>query len=85
MLRRGLAVEPIRPADVLGALRLPPRAAGMTAGTAGAGFAAVRTVGTLLPADLLARVAAGGDLPGLRSEDYHLAGESLREAACAGV
>jgi hypothetical protein len=47
----------------------------------GAGFETVRTVGALLPADLLARVVAGGDLPGLRSEDCHLAGEPLRQAA----
>lgn len=53
----------------------------MTLGGAGTGFAAVRTVGTLLPADLLARVVTGGDLAGLRSEDYHLAGEPLRQAA----
>jgi len=53
----------------------------VTLGGAGTGFAAVRTVGTLLPADLLARVVAGGDLAGLRSEDYHLAGEPLRQAA----
>lgn len=43
----------------------------------------VRTVGGLLPPDVLARVLAGdADLGGLRSADYHLAaGESPREAA----
>lgn len=43
----------------------------------------VRSVGALLPADVLGRVAAGDpDLGGLRSADYHLgAGESPREAA----
>lgn len=43
----------------------------------------VRSVGALLPADVLGRIAAGDpDLGGLRSADYHLgAGESPREAA----
>jgi N-6 DNA Methylase len=43
----------------------------------------VRTVGGVLPPDLLARVLAGdGDLGGLSSPDYHLpSGESPREAA----
>lgn len=43
----------------------------------------VRSVGALLPADVLGRVAAGDqDLGGLRSADYHLgAGESPREGA----
>ena len=43
----------------------------------------IRSVGALLPADVLARVAAGDkDLGGLRSADLHLApGESPREAA----
>ena len=42
----------------------------------------VRTVGGLLPPDLLARVLAATDLPGLRPADYHLAaGETPREAA----
>lgn len=44
---------------------------------------AVRSVGALLPADLLSRVAAGDpDLGGFSGRDYHLAaGESPREAA----
>jgi hypothetical protein len=42
----------------------------------------VRTVGGLLPTDLLDRVAAGRDLPGLSTADYRLpAGTSPREAA----
>jgi hypothetical protein len=42
----------------------------------------VRTVGGLLPTDLLDRVATGRDLPGLRGADYALpAGTSPREAA----
>jgi len=43
----------------------------------------VRSVGALLPADVLGRVAGGDpDLGGLRSADFHLgAGESPREAA----
>lgn len=43
----------------------------------------VRSVGALLPVDVLGRVAAGDpDLGGLRSADYHLgAGETPREAA----
>ncbi len=43
----------------------------------------IRTVGGLLPPDLLARVLSGdSDLGGLRSTDYHLAsGETPREAA----
>ncbi len=44
---------------------------------------AVRSVGALLPSDLLARVAAGdGELGGFSGRDYHLAaGETPREAA----
>lgn len=44
---------------------------------------AVRSVGALLPSDLLSRVAAGdGDLGGFSGREYHLAaGESPREAA----
>ncbi|ADG76177.1 putative type II DNA modification enzyme [Cellulomonas flavigena DSM 20109] len=44
---------------------------------------AVRSVGALLPSDLLSRVAAGDpDLGGFSGRDYHLAaGESPREAA----
>jgi hypothetical protein len=42
----------------------------------------VRVVGGLLPADLLADVAAGKNLPGLTPADYGLAeAETLREAA----
>ena len=45
-------------------------------------LSAIRTVGAMLPADLLGRVAAGDpDLGGLKSADYHLAGETPREAA----
>jgi hypothetical protein len=45
-------------------------------------FATVRIEGSILPADLLQRVAAGdARLEGLRPEDYHLAGEKLNEAA----
>jgi hypothetical protein len=45
-------------------------------------LATVRTVGGLLPPDLLARVAAGTDLGGLGTADYHLErGDSPREAA----
>lgn len=46
-------------------------------------FTTVRTVGGLLPPDLLGRVIAGDkNLLGLSSKDYHLsAGESPREAA----
>ncbi|WP_087508642.1 Eco57I restriction-modification methylase domain-containing protein [Cellulomonas iranensis] len=44
---------------------------------------AVRSVGALLPSDLLSRIAAGDpDLGGFSGRDYHLAaGESPREAA----
>ncbi|MCG7285446.1 N-6 DNA methylase [Cellulomonas sp. ACRRI] len=44
---------------------------------------AVRSIGALLPSDLLARVAAGdGELGGFSGWDYHLAaGETPREAA----
>ncbi len=35
-------------------------------------FTTVKTEGAILPADLLQRIA-GGDLDGLRPEDYHLA------------
>lgn len=45
-------------------------------------FPTLRTEGGLLPADLLARVAEGRDLPGLTPADYHLvAGETVRSAA----
>src|SRR5665647_646238 len=55
----------------------------MTSGVVvGADVSAVRTVGAMLPADLLGRVAAGDrDLGGLTSSDYHLGGETPREAA----
>ncbi|KWW99035.1 putative type II DNA modification enzyme [Carbonactinospora thermoautotrophica] len=57
----------------------------MTAATATprAGFTAVRVVGGLLPADLLARISAGDPaLPGNTPADYHLAaGERLGDAA----
>lgn len=45
-------------------------------------FTTVRSVGGLLPSDLLARVAAAdGDLPGISRDDYHLdPGHQLREA-----
>ncbi|WP_333894662.1 Eco57I restriction-modification methylase domain-containing protein [Mycolicibacterium gadium] len=49
---------------------------------AAATFVGIRIQGGLLPADLLAKLATGTDLPGLTSADYHLpAGESVREAA----
>jgi hypothetical protein len=46
-------------------------------------FTTVRTVGSLLPPDLLGRVVAGDrTLPGMASTDYHLGGhESARDAA----
>ncbi len=44
------------------------------------GLTAVRVVGGLLPPDVLDAVLAGS-LDGLRSNDYHLGGESPREAA----
>lgn len=57
----------------------------MTAATATprAGFTAVRVVGGLLPADLLARISVGDPaLPGNTPADYHLAaGERLGDAA----
>jgi hypothetical protein len=49
--------------------------------TGGTG-SSIRTVGGVLPADLLAAVVAGQDLPGLSSDDYHLElGVTPREAA----
>ena len=53
----------------------------MTAAAGTGAYPTVRSVGALLPADLLARVVAGTDLPGLASDHYHLAGEPLRQAA----
>lgn len=45
-------------------------------------FVGVRIQGGLLPADLLARIATGTDITGLRSDEFHLpAGESVRDAA----
>ena len=45
-------------------------------------FTTVRTVGALMPPDLLVRVVAGDtELRGLSASDYHLAGESPRESA----
>lgn len=47
-----------------------------------AGLTTIRTVGALIPADLLARIVAGTDLPGLTADDYRLElGVSPREAA----
>jgi hypothetical protein len=44
-------------------------------------FTTVRVEGSILPVDLLQRVAAGESrLGGLRPEDYHLAGEKINEA-----
>jgi len=44
-----------------------------------AAFVGIRIQGGLLPADLLAKLATGTDLPGLTSADFHLpAGESVR-------
>ncbi len=45
-------------------------------------FATIRAEGTLLPADLLQRIAEGdGDLEGLKPNDYHLVGgQKVREA-----
>ncbi|MGV0741018.1 Eco57I restriction-modification methylase domain-containing protein [Mycolicibacterium sp. XJ870] len=45
-------------------------------------FIGVRVQGGLLPADLLAKLVTGADVPGLSSKDFHLAaGESVRDAA----
>ena len=47
-----------------------------------AGLTTIRTVGALIPADLLGRIVAGTDLPGLTADDYRLElGVSPREAA----
>jgi len=46
------------------------------------GLSAVRTVGGLVPGDLLGRVVAGQDLAGLSADDFHLElGVTPREAA----
>src|SRR5687767_15032663 len=45
-------------------------------------FTTVRTVGGLIPPDLLGRIVSGDQqLSGLTPSDYHLASESPREAA----
>ncbi len=45
------------------------------------GFETIRTEGSLLPADLLQRIAEGdSDLKGLKAQDYHITGEKLNEA-----
>ncbi|MFJ8042138.1 Eco57I restriction-modification methylase domain-containing protein [Kitasatospora sp. NPDC096147] len=46
-------------------------------------FNGVSTVGGLLPADMLARIATGKDIPGAKPADYRLYGshESVRDAA----
>lgn len=45
------------------------------------GFETIRTEGSLLPADLLKRIAEGdSDLKGLKAQDYHITGEKLNEA-----
>ncbi|MCK4504639.1 MAG: type II DNA modification enzyme, partial [Candidatus Aegiribacteria sp.] len=45
------------------------------------GFETIRTEGSLLPADLLQRIAEGDrDLKGLKAQDYHITGEKLNEA-----
>ena len=47
-----------------------------------AGLTTIRTVGALIPADLLARIVTGTDLPGLGADDYRLElGVTPREAA----
>src|SRR4051812_40554331 len=44
-------------------------------------FTCVRVEGSILPTDLLQRIAAGDPrLPGLRAEDYGLVGEKVNEA-----
>ncbi len=45
-------------------------------------FPTVRSVGGLLPADILTAIAGGDDLPGMRPSDFGLPdGETVREAA----
>ena len=47
----------------------------------GTGFDTIRSLGSMLPADLLERIASGDKtLEGLRPEDYHLHGEKINEA-----
>ncbi|OPL19556.1 MAG: hypothetical protein AVO35_10360 [Candidatus Aegiribacteria sp. MLS_C] len=48
---------------------------------AGSSFDTIRSLGSMLPSDLLERVASGDkNLEGLRPEDYHLHGERINEA-----
>lgn len=45
------------------------------------GFETIRTEGSLLPSDILQRIAEGdSDLKGLKAQDYHITGEKLNEA-----
>ena len=54
----------------------------MTGIASSSGLTTVRTVGGLIPADLLARILAGEDLDGLTGDDFHLElGLSPKEAA----
>jgi hypothetical protein len=54
----------------------------VSSGTFGSTFIGVRVQGGLIPADLLARLISGANVPGLSSNDFHLAaGESVRDAA----
>ena len=54
----------------------------MTGIASSTGPTTVRTVGGLIPADLLARILAGQDLEGLKGDDFHLElGLSPKEAA----
>lgn len=47
----------------------------------GTGFDTIRSLGSMLPPDLLERIASGDKtLEGLRPEDYHLHGEKINEA-----
>jgi len=52
----------------------------------GDSFQTVKTEGSILPYDLLRRLIDGdSDIPGLKSEDYHLAkSERLNEVATRG-
>ncbi|HVT87945.1 MAG TPA: N-6 DNA methylase [Tepidisphaeraceae bacterium] len=43
-------------------------------------FSSIRTEGALLPPDILHRIGAGDDLPGLAASDYHLSGERIADA-----
>lgn len=45
-------------------------------------FVGIQIQGSVIPAEILAAVSGGGELPGVSSADYHFAaGETLREAA----